>query len=278
MQLFNIILILLSLFNFSSSFDLGLWKGYSHYYLRTDNNFDFNKPVIFTYNNYSNNFNKSLFHNHLSYTRLNTDNPILNLKFMSYDKLSGVIAKIDKTTNNFYYFSNQINFFYNSARSIISINYTYNNQQQLQLNTIIVTSLRCSISKVHKIRPKLTNLTSLKNKRFLMSLCKSTIIDAKYPFNQEENHIKNNNYYYDYLFINNNRICKIFIDNLIVSIPEIIDTDRPFTLVFACLLTNDCYKQINLNYNFNGHLKTVEFNEYETFNFTTKLNDFLRYN
>ncbi len=246
------------------SFELGLWQGLTHYYIRNNNNIDLTKPLTII-NNYNN-----------TYYNLNTsfiDTRFLRLKLQSYDKLGGIIAKIDKKADNIYYFTNQINFFYNSARSIITINYTYNNEQKLQLNSIIVSGLRCGLTGTSSNRVKITNLTDLKDKLKNWTYCKSSIINPRNPFiiNQKES----NCYDYEYLLLNEKRISYVFADNLIISVPDIIDDDKPFSLLFGCLISPNCYKQVNLNYNFNSILTSFELNEYEPHNFTNKINNFL---
>jgi hypothetical protein len=270
MQIKNLFILLLAVS--TQAFDLGLWKGSTHYFVRSNNKIDLLKPIISTYN-YTYNFNKSLFHNHFYHNTNFLNGRFLKLKLQSYDKLGGFLVKIDKSTDNSYYFTNQINFFHNTARSIITINYTYNNEQRLELNSIAVSGLRCGLSRVGKIRNKVTNLTDLKNRLKTWRYCKSTKINPRYPYNDEVTEF--NCYDYEYLLINEKRISHVFTDNLIISVPEIIDENRPFSLLFGCLVTQCSYKQVNLNYNFNGHLTSIEFNEYEPYNFTAKLDNYL---
>lgn len=270
MQIQNFIILLLSILT-TDAFDLGLWKGSTHYFVRDNNKINLAKPIISTYN-YTYNFNKSLFHNHFYNTNV-LNGRFFKLKLQSYDKLGGFLVKVDKNTDNSYYFTNQINFFHNTARSIITINYTYNSEQKLQLNSIAVSGLRCGLSRVGKIRNKISNLTELKNRLKTWRYCKSTKINSRYPYSDEVTEL--NCYDYEYMLINENRISSIFTDNLVISVPEIIDENRPFSLLFGCLVTQCSYKQVNLNYNFNGRLTTIEFNEYEPYNFTAKLDNYL---
>lgn len=257
----------LLIINVVNSFELGFWRGITNYYIRTNNNFDLKKPLLTTYN-YSHHFmyNRSLY----NYNNI-IDSRFFRLKLQSYDKLGGIIAKVDRHTDNTYYFTNQINFYYNSARSIITINYSYNNDLKMQLNSIIISGLRCGFSQILKNRTKLHNVSSLKNKLKNWSYCKSTTVNPRKPFSVTENEI--DCYEYEYLLENENenRISYVFTDNLIISVPDIIDSNRPFSLLFGCLISNNCYKQVNLNYNFNGHLTSIEYNEYEPYNFNAKI-------
>ena len=265
----NIIIIL---FSFINAFELGLWKGTTHYYIRSHtNNFDLHKPMITTYN-HSNLFNKSIIHNNHMNTRF------FKVKLQSYDKLGGISAKIDKKTDNTYFFTNQINFYYNSVRSIITINYTYNNDLKLQLNSIIVSGLECILSKpltraTIKKTMKISNLTDLKDNLKNWRYCKSTILNPKNPYKINKKEL--DCYDYEYMLINEKRLSHVFLNNIVISVPEIIDDNKPFSLLFGCLHTPDCYKQLNLNYNFNGYLTSVEFNEYEPYNFTNKLINYI---
>lgn len=269
----NSLILFLTILNITTqAFDLGLWRGSTHYFVRNNNKIDLTKPIISTYN-YTYNFNKSLFHNHFYYNNNFLNGRFFKLKLQSYDKLGGLLVKIDKSIDNSYYFTNQINFFHNTARSIITINYTYNNEQKLELNSIAVSGLRCGLSRVGKIRNKISNVSELKNRLKTWNYCKSTKINPRYPYNDEVREF--NCYDYEYLLVNEKRISHIFIDNLIISVPDIIDDNRPFSLLFGCLVTQCSYKQVHLNYNFNGHLSSVEFNEYEPYNFTSKLDNYL---
>ena len=284
-----LIFILISYMNICSSIEcelgLGLWRGVTNYYIKGNTNInginkiDLTKPVYSTHNHTNYNMDNYVifnsFYNNYKYYYNNNENRFFRFKLKSYDKLGGIIAKIDKKTDNIYYFTNQINFFYNTARSIITINYTYNNNLKMELNSIIVSGLRCGITKTFRNRTKLINITSLKNKLKTWTYCKSTTIDAKKPFILNEKEI----ICYDYEFLlkndNGNRISSVFIDNLVISVPEIIDDNKPFSILLGCLISNDCYKQVNLNYNFNGLLTSVEYNEYEPYNFTSKINNYL---
>jgi len=267
-----LILTILEIVN-TNGFDLGLWRGSTHYFARDNNKIDLLRPIISTYN-YTYNFNRSLFHNHFFHNNNIINERFLKMKLQSYDKLGGMLVKIDKTTSdNSNYFTNQINFFHNTARSIITVNYTYNNQQKLQLSSIAVSGLRCGLSRTSKIRNKISNLTELKNKLKTWSYCRSTTINPRYMYKNEVREI--NCYDYEYMLINEKRISHVFTDNLIISVPEVIDENRPFSLLFGCLVTSCSYKQVNLNYNFNGNLTSVEFNEYEPYNFSSRIDNFL---
>ena len=290
-----LISILISYMNICFSFELGLWRGVTNYYIKGNTNInginkiDLTKPVYSTHNHtnynmdnyvkyfyYNNSVIFNSFYNSYKYNYYNNnENRFFRFKLKSYDKLGGIVAKIDKKTDNTYYFTNQINFFYNTARSIITINYTYNNNLKMELNSIIVSGLRCGMTKTFRNRTKLINITSLKNKLKTWTYCKSTTIDAKKPFILNEKEI--NCYEYEFLLKNDNgnRISSVFIDNLVISVPEIIDDNKPFSILLGCLISNDCYKQVNLNYNFNGLLTSVEYNEYEPYNFTSKINNYL---
>jgi len=251
MQIQNFIILFLSIIT-TNAFDLGLWRGSTNFYMRNNDKIDLNKPIVSIYNN-TYNFNKSFINN----------GRFLKLKLQSYDKLGGFFVKIDRNIDNSYYFTNEINFFHNTVRSIITIDYIYNSRRELQLNTISASALRCGLNRIGKLRNKLLNLTEFKDKLKTWQYCKCTKVNPMYPFNNEV--VEYNCYDYEYLLINKNRISHVFTDNLIISIPEIIDENKPFTLLFGCLISAYSYKQVNLNYNFNGRLVSIEFNEYQPF-------------
>ncbi len=73
-------------------------------------------------------------------------------------------------------------------------------------------------------------------------------------------------YDFKYFFLDINykkRVCRIGVNNLILSVPEEIQDYRPFSIIFGCLLTQDLYNQVNMNYNYNGYLTSIDFYEYK---------------
>lgn len=254
----KLFLFISNFFNIYNSFELVLWKGSTHFYLRNKNNYiDFNKPLI-TYYNYTNNISKNTFHNIYYY---NINNFVVKLK--SLEDSGCVIIKASKDINNTY-FNSQVNFFHNTLHLIITVNYNYNYELKHQVNYISISSLDNNLNKYANFRKEKLDINSLLKKINNWTYCKSTLINTKTPFIE---HINNyNSFDYKYLLTNKNNINKVFIENLVISVPNIIDDNKPFTILLGCLISNDCYKQIILNYNFNGCLVSVEFNEYKPYN------------
>ena len=264
----SLFVILSGFFVSNASFELGLWRGSTHYFIRNQNNqFDFNKPLITTYN-YSNNLKKNF--NNNDYFYYNKHN--LKIKLASIDKNGGVIIYANNN-NNKTYINNQINFYNNLARSIININYSYNNEKKLKLNFISVSNLKCNSVKNSNLIIKNYNISNLIDILKTWNYCKTTTVETYNIFNKVIN--EGNSFDYEYLLNKSGYISKIFINNLVVSVPDIIDDNKPFSFLFGYILSNDCYKQVNLNYNFNGYLISTEFNEYEPFNFSKKIDNFL---
>ncbi len=234
---------------------MGIWRGTTTHYLRDDNNnLDLIKPKIYIYN-LSNE------------TRVNSilDTKNLNLKLRSSNKLGGIIARIPKNHNwildNSNSYLTEVNFYHETCRSILSFNYTYDNLKRLKLQSIITSALRCGHLKSYKFRLRLSNITALVKILENWSYCKTTKINPLYSHNYDISY--SNEFDYKYLLTNDNRVNKILTDNLVISIPDIIEDYKPFTFLVGCLISPNCYKQININYNFNGELMSIEYNEYE---------------
>lgn len=246
------------------SFELGLWRGSTYTYTRNYNNqFDFTKPIVTTYN-YSRNFNISFNKNYYYST-----NDIFRLKLQSYKKQGGIIINSNKDTNS-RSFNNQINIFYNNTRSIINVNYYNDKCNRLKLNYISISKLRCDLNRINNIRYKIYNISNLISKIKSWSYCKTNNINSKNIYDISVS--KSDLFDCEYLINKKDHISNIIINNLVISVPEIIDENKPFSMLFGCLLSDNCYKQIILNYNFNSYLIFTEFkfNEYEHLNLSRK--------
>lgn len=257
----KICLLTLNIFHNSKSFELGYWRGptYSYYKVPSNDKTFLDEPRnIFYYNKYN---------NYISLNAFKNDN-LLTFKFQSYDKIGGITANIHKEVNFDTYLKNEINFYYNSARSIIKFCYrTSKNNYELELSSIEISAFRCGLVKTYSYREKLNNVTQIIDKTERWAFCKTTLINAKTPTNKQISFT--NSFDYAHLLINDNnknkRIIKIFTDNIIISLPEFIEESKPFSLLIGCLISANSYKQLNLNYNFNGVLSSLEFNEYEPY-------------
>ena len=93
------------------------------------------------------------------------------------------------------------------------------------------------------------------------NFCKTTTINPYYPNSQEIKY--SNTFDYNYFFMNDDRINNFFTDNLIVSLPVIINDYKPFSFIIGCFINPMNYKQLNINYNYNGVLLSIELNEYK---------------
>ena len=250
--LLSIIIIITSFFEFNYSFNNKLWRGTTLYYQKGLNNrLDFNN-IIYSYNitKFSIKDNKKNY---------------LNLRLKSNDKLGGVYSIIPKThntniDNNISYIS-EFNFFQDTTRSLIILNYTYDNFKNLELTNIKTSALRCGGIRNYRFRLKILNISNFLDIITKFNYCKTTKINPFYPKSRE---IKYSNVFdYKYFFMNEKRINNIFTDNLIISLPSIIDDYKPFTFIIGCFISSSNYKQININYNYNGILTSLELNEYK---------------
>jgi len=269
LYIIKLFIILTNIISSNSSFELGLWRGFTHIYTRNQyNKLNFSRPFITSYNkNYT--FNIDIFN--LNYNKY-YDNKI-KLKLNSNDNLGGVYINTDKNFDLYYNFNNKINFFHNYIYYIININYFINNQSKYQLNYITIYGLNCGLIKTYKYRNKHINISFMISKLKNLNYCKSTFINTKNIFNKEIKEYYTYDYNYEYFFKNPNYISILFIDKLVISIPEFIDDNKPFSMFYGYFISDNCYKQLNLNYNFNNELVSIEYNEYEPFNFTKKINN-----
>jgi hypothetical protein len=253
MKILSQTIYLISLFQMIFSFERGLWRGTTLYYQKGLNNkLDFN-DIYYNYN--------------ISKFSIKNNNKLnhLNLRLKSYDKIGGVITSIPKThnwiiDNNKSYIS-EINFFQDTKRSLIIFNYTYNNFKKLELNSIKTSALRCGGIKNYNTRLRIINISIFLNLMMKFNYCKTTIINPYYPNSREIKY--SNEFDYKYFFTNEERINNIFTDNLIISIPSIINDYKPFSFIIGCFISPKDYKQLNINYNYNGILISIELNEYK---------------
>jgi hypothetical protein len=248
--LLSIAIFIISLFEFNNSFENRLWRGTTLIYKKGLNNkLDF-KDIYY-------NYNISKFS--IKYNDLNH----LNLRLKSYENNFKVITSIPKTLNlnfdnNISYIS-EINFFHNVKRSLIIFNYTYDNFKKLELSEIKTSAFRCGINNYVSLL-RIMNISIFLNLMTKFNYCKTTRINPFYPNTHE--HSYSNSFDYEYFFKNEERINNIFTDNLIISLPSVINDYKPFSFIIGCFINPNYYKQININYNFNGILLSIEYNEY----------------
>ncbi len=155
-----------------------------------------------------------------------------------------------------------VTFKYGNKYSIINVEYmkdinnklrfdTYNMTELSNHNTTdkneIIDSIWMLIDKVSKWRGRFQSINSY----------------IKYPMS---NVYDIDSYDFRYFFMDishKKRICHLGVNNLILSVPEEIDDYKPFSIIFGCLLTPELYNQVNINYNYNGYLTSVDFYEYK---------------
>lgn len=249
--LLSLILFITILFQPFYSFENTIWKGTTSIYKT-----GLNKKLNFNDITYNYNITKfSLKEKKINY---------LNLRLRSYDKIGGIISSIPKIQNwkidNKKSYISEFNFFQDTIRSVIIFNYTYDDLYNLKLSSINTSALRCGKVKKYRMRLNIINISNFLNLITKFNFCKTTTINPFYPNSQEISY--STEYDYTYFFKNEDRINNIFTDNLIISIPTIIDDYKPFTFIIGCFISQNNYKQLNINYNFNGVLISIDYNEY----------------
>jgi len=247
--LLSITILLTSIFEVNS-FSRGIWRGTTLYYQKGLNNkLDFNN-IVYSYN--------------ITKFSVKDKKPdYLNLRLRTHDKFSGVVLNIPKIHNDSISnsFTNEINFFQDTTRSLIIFNYTYDDLKNLDLTSIKTSALRCGGIKKYRLRIPIINISNFLNLINKFNYCKTTKINPHYPQSQEIKY--SNTFDYNYFFTNENRINHVFTDNLIISLPSIIDDYKPFSFVIGCFISFNNYKQLNINYNYNGIIISLELNEYK---------------
>lgn len=249
--LLSYFILLTSLLHSSFSFENKIWRGTTtQYYKGLNNKIDFNN-VFYNYNITKFTFNQKK-ENHL------------NLRLRFYDNFGGVISQISKSHNwildNKKTYISEINFFQHSTRTLIIFNYTYNIFNKLELCSINTSALRSGKNKNYLMKIRITNISNFIELMTKFNFCKTTKINLSYPNSKEIKYY--NKFLFEYFFRNENRINKIFTDNLIISLPMSINDYEPFTFIIGCFISLNKYKQLNFNYNFKGELISIEFNEY----------------
>jgi len=256
--LLSLSIVLLSIIP-SLTFENRLWRGTTIQYERNVNKMNL-VNLDFKYPTYIYNVSK------ISIDEYDTNNR-LRLRLRSNDKFGGILSSIQKTHN--WIIDNQksymtiINFFQDTTRTLMIFEYSYDKLKNLELNSIKTSGLRCGVVKNYRMRPFLTNISSFLNLIKNWSYCKTTKINPQYPNSREIKYT--NEFDYKFLLTNDDRINQVLTDNLIISLPSIIEDYKPFTFLIGCLVSPKNYKQININYNFKGELMSVEYNEYEPY-------------
>lgn len=243
----------------SLSFENKLWRGTTIQYEKTKMNKLNMINLDFKYPTYIYNVSK------ISIDEYKETNNKLRLRLRTNDRLGGILSSIPKSHN--WIIDNQnnyltiINFFQDTTRTLMIFEYSYDKLKKLELNSIKTSGLRCGVIKNYRMRPFLLNISTFLELIKDWSYCKTTMINPQYPNSHEIKY--SNEYDYKFLLMNDDRINEVLTDNLVISLPSIIEDYKPFTFLIGCLVSSKNYKQININYNFKGELMSIEYNEYE---------------
>lgn len=155
----------------------------------------------------------------------------------------------------------EVNFIYNHTRSIIDIVYEKDVNNRLKLKMYNMTGLHN-----HKeLDPKHVNsIVAFINKVSKWKGRFQTIRPYMKYYNRKIYDV--DSYDFCYFFLDTQekkRICHLSLDNLILSIPEAIEEYKPYSFIFGCLVRTNLYIQVNINYNYNGIITSIDLYEYK---------------
>lgn len=243
----------------------GKWNNSINWY---NNNSDYNKPFIRSNNNYELTFinnSTGIYRKNngkiMIITKTNYNSKGSAFMFPSYHNCGGVGGQSNRIINYYLsnndYFTHEINFFFNKIRLIIIVNYKYNN------NKIRIQSIGISNNEYNNY----FQIDNIKLLVLLISTWKGYYLSFSphMPFNYKRARIE----FVDFtpFLLNSNRICKIYPNNLIISIPKIIDDYNEFSMYYGCLQSPFLYKQLIINYDYDGVLTCWEYLELKPFLF-----------
>lgn len=247
----------------------GQWKGNHYWYNK--NNLTF--PFSINNNSYKINYidNENAIYTRSDsktfiITKTNYNNKGNAFMFPSINNNGGVGGQSSRILN--YYLSNnnnfiqEINFFYKKRREMINIIYKYNNNK-IRLDKIGIANLieynehnnEIDLLKINDIELLLYLIHDWKGDYLSFSPYK--------PLNEKKQKINRINL--KPFLRKTNRICKIFNNNIIISIPNIIEEFKDFTMVFGCLHSPFLYKQLTVYYDNDGVLTSWELIEFKPF-------------
>jgi len=255
----KLLFILLSFLNICSSFQLPLnkyeynhlakWKGKTHIY---------DKNCLFKYNiNYVNRwydtkylYNDDKFNFHIQ-------------NGMIYGNTIQCMNPNLQIDDNKKLFKYEINFLYNYTRSIVEIEYEKDINNKIIFKSFNMTSLYDSDIVNENNKEPIYSIWTLINK---ISNWKGRFhaIHPNFRYNERRSY-DIDSYDFRYFFMDisrRKRICHLGLDNLIISIPEEIEDYKQFSIICGCLLTSNMYKQVNINYNYNGYITSIDLYEY----------------
>jgi hypothetical protein len=168
---------------------------------------------------------------------------------------------LDKDINRKIY-NYHITFKYNHSYSLINIEYKKNDDNRVLLNTYKMIKLRNVNDKEHRENNMMNISTFIEQISNWRGRFRTITSNMKYLDNKIYD-VDSYDFRYFFVDINNKkRVCCID-NNLILSVPEEIDNYKAFTLVFGCLLDDNNYNQVNMNYNYNGYMTNIDLYEYK---------------
>lgn len=243
----------------------GKWNGIFYWYNKTN----LIIPISINNINYEINFideENAIYKRSDSRTFIITKNNYNNngnvFMFPSFDKNGGVGGQGSRIIN--FYLSNsnnffqEINFFHKNQREMINIIYNYKNNK-IRLQKIGIANLN------NNDNNNLINIDDINLLLYLIHDWKGDYLKFSPYIPLNEKRIKVDRINLAPFIIKSNRICKLFNNNIIISIPDIIEDYKEFTMVFGCLHSPFLFKQLTIYYDIDGVLTSWEMIEFKPF-------------
>ncbi len=159
----------------------------------------------------------------------------------------------------------EIAFLYNNSRSIINLEYEKDTNNRILFKNVNMIGNTNNDEYIYNIWSLIKIVSKWKGKFQSIHSHLNTTRRLIYDIDS---------YDFKYFFMDiseKKRICHVGINNLILSVPKEIEDYKQFSIIFGCLLSSNVYNQVNMNYNYNGYLTTINFYEYQP-NLKLKLN------
>jgi len=246
----------------------GKWNGSVNWYNEKNN---YSLPYLKTHNNYEIEFfddNTGVYKKNNGKTMIISRNNYNNMgtAFMfpsdyNYGGAGGQCSRIiNYYLSNNDYFTNEINFLYEKMRSIIIFNYKYNNNK-IRLQSIGISNLNYP----DEYPVKLFQIDDINLFLYLINDWKGyySSFNPFIPLSSKYKRISKIDL--SQFLMTSNRICRIYPNNVIISIPKIIDDYKEFFICVGCLQSPFSYKQVIINYDLDGVLTSWDYIELKPF-------------
>jgi hypothetical protein len=161
---------------------------------------------------------------------------------------------VDKRTYKYH-----ITFKYDNTYSRIDVEYAKDINNKLKFKGYNMTELRDKSSvkyeNISDIWTLIDRINKWKGKLQSLWMYSNNLKSKLYDINSYD-------FMYFFMDLHYKRFCQLGVNNLILSVPKEIEDYKSFTIIFGCLLTPELYNQVNINYNYNGYMTSLDFYEY----------------